>query len=59
MRNDDTQYEQFRSGIFKVATFNRWIVVVCGAKFVEELRKAPDADVSYAEAVNEVSRAEK
>ena len=53
------QYEQFRPGIFKIATFNRWIVVVCGTKFVEELRKAPDTDVSYEEAVNEVSRAER
>lgn len=52
--HDDGQYEQFRPGIFRIATLNRWIVVVCGTKFVEELRKAPDTDVSYEEALNDV-----
>ena len=51
-----SQYEQFRPGIFKIATLNRWIVVVCGTKFIEELRKAPDTDISSEEAVNDVSR---
>ncbi|KAF8745079.1 hypothetical protein AX14_010551 [Amanita brunnescens Koide BX004] len=47
-------YGRFRPGIFKIATLNRWIVVVCGTKFIEELRKAPDTDISSEEAVNDV-----
>ncbi|KAK2461616.1 hypothetical protein APHAL10511_006079 [Amanita phalloides] len=48
-------YQRFKPGIFKVASFNQWIVVVCGAKFVEELRKAPDGGVScHEEAIDEI-----
>ncbi|KAF8640809.1 hypothetical protein AX17_000458 [Amanita inopinata Kibby_2008] len=47
-------YERDQSGIFKVANFNQWIVVVCGTKYIEELRKAPDEDVSFVEAANEI-----
>lgn len=35
--------------------FNRWLVVVCSSKLVEELRKAPDDELSFMEATNEVS----
>jgi len=40
---------------FKVPNLNRWLVIVSGPKLVEELRKAPQDQLSFTEAVNEVS----
>lgn len=47
-------YERHKPGIFKVAGFNGWTVVVCGEKYIEELRKAPDDVVSFDDAANDV-----
>ncbi|KAI0795967.1 cytochrome P450 [Abortiporus biennis] len=46
-------YEQYRGCIFKIPQITRWQVVVTGRKFIEELRKADDEDLSFVEAVNE------
>jgi hypothetical protein len=42
-------YEKTRPGLFKVATFRRWSVVVSGTELVEDVRKAPDNVLSVAE----------
>ena len=46
---------QHRSAPFKVADIYRWIVVVSSPKHVEELRRAPDDTLSFAEAIKDVS----
>ncbi|CCL98915.1 uncharacterized protein FIBRA_00922 [Fibroporia radiculosa] len=43
-------YDKYK--IFKVSMFDRWIVVVSGAKMNEELRKVPDEQMSFMEAID-------
>ncbi|KAI0076796.1 cytochrome P450 [Panus rudis PR-1116 ss-1] len=43
-------YEKYKGGVFKIATFERWLVVVNGPRMVEELRKFPDDQVSFIDA---------
>lgn len=45
---------QYKGSPFKVANINRWMVVVSGQKFVEELRNADDDVLSFMEAATEV-----
>jgi len=45
---------QYPDGIFKVATIDKWMVVVTGRKRLDELRKAPDDALSFQEATDEV-----
>lgn len=40
--------------IFKIATLNRWLVVVSGTQHIEELRKAAEDDVSFTAAAHKV-----
>ena len=40
---------------FKVADRYRWIVVLGGHQHIEELRKAPDDELSFHHASNDVS----
>ncbi|KZT70598.1 cytochrome P450 [Daedalea quercina L-15889] len=40
--------------VFKVAIFDRWIVVVSGAKMNDELRRLPDEVMSFQDAANEL-----
>lgn len=47
---------QFKDRAFKVAQLDGWHVIVSGNKLVEELRKAPDDQLSFLEAVTDVSR---
>ncbi|KAH9176040.1 cytochrome P450 [Lactarius sanguifluus] len=35
-------YENARRGVFRIATFRRWMVLVSGPELVEDVRKAPD-----------------
>ncbi|KAJ3566941.1 hypothetical protein NP233_g6679 [Leucocoprinus birnbaumii] len=46
-------YDRYPNGVFKLATMSKWIVVVTGQKFLDELRKAPDEVLSFQEAVND------
>jgi hypothetical protein len=39
---DPTADSQSRRGLFKIATFRRWMVVVSGPEVIEDIRKAPD-----------------
>ncbi|KAL0951447.1 hypothetical protein HGRIS_008136 [Hohenbuehelia grisea] len=47
-------YDDYKPGIFKVASLNRWTVVVTGQRLIEEMRKAPDDHLSFPQAANEV-----
>lgn len=40
--------------IFRVAMINRWLVIVSGAQMNEELRKFPDEEMSFVDAVEDV-----
>ncbi|KAL9714650.1 hypothetical protein Ac2012v2_001309 [Leucoagaricus gongylophorus] len=46
-------YDRYPDGIFKVATIDKWMVVVTGRKRLDELRKAPDDALSFQEATDE------
>jgi hypothetical protein len=45
---------QFKGKVFKVATLDKWVVVVCSPKLIDELRKAPDDELSFDGAVVDV-----
>jgi hypothetical protein len=45
---------QFKGGVFKVATLDKWMVVVCDPVLVDELRKAPHDELSFDGAVIDV-----
>ncbi|KAF9447789.1 cytochrome P450 [Macrolepiota fuliginosa MF-IS2] len=47
-------YLKFPGGIFRCPTLTRWIVVIAKTKYVEELRKAPEDDLSASEAMKEI-----
>ncbi|KAF8078797.1 cytochrome P450 [Lyophyllum atratum] len=40
-------YRRHRLSAFKVARFTRWIVIITGPQLIEELRKAPEDEMSY------------
>ncbi|KAK7686505.1 hypothetical protein QCA50_010103 [Cerrena zonata] len=46
-------YERFKGGVFKVAMLDRWLIIISGPDLIEEVRKLPDEQVSFAEAVDE------
>ena len=46
---------QYKGGIFKVALFDKWLLVLSGRKYVEELRKYPDDQVSFLYGTAEVA----
>lgn len=43
---------QYKDGIFKIATLDKWIVFVSTVKLIDEMRKAPE--LSFPEASNTV-----
>ena len=45
---------QYFGGVFKVALYDRWLVVISGRKLIEDLRKRPDDEVSFTEAIEDV-----
>lgn len=49
-----TLREQYKDSTFKVALFDRWLVVVSGRTLVEELRRLPDDQVSFEKGAEEV-----
>lgn len=50
-------YDKFKGGSFKIAQMDRWVVVVCGTKLVDELRKAPNDVLSFEDALNDIIQA--
>lgn len=49
-------YDKYKGQIFKVANLNHWLIVVSGPHLIEELRQAPDDELSFSEGINEVGR---
>ena len=48
-----TLYFQTRPGLFKIARFRGWMVLVAGSELIDDVRKAPD-DVLSHKAASEV-----
>ncbi|KAG6908657.1 hypothetical protein DXG01_003751 [Tephrocybe rancida] len=46
-------YEQFKCGIFKVADFRSWTVIVSGPDLIEDIRKAPEDVLVFEAAIDE------
>ncbi|KAF8271105.1 hypothetical protein EI94DRAFT_635637 [Lactarius quietus] len=51
-------YEKSRRGLFKIATFRRWLVVASGPELIEDLKKASDDVLSLKGQVDEFLQAE-
>jgi len=47
------QIIQYPEGIYKIPSIDRWHVIVNSTRFVDDLRKASDTQISFAEAVSE------
>ncbi|KAI0654307.1 cytochrome P450 [Cubamyces menziesii] len=43
----------YHGSVFKVAMLDQWLVVICGPKLVEDVRKRPDEELSFHEAAAE------
>ena len=48
-------FRQYHPGIFKIAILDRWLVVVTGAELIEDIRKAPEDELSFISATKEAS----
>lgn len=46
-------YAKYKGRPFKVANFNRWLVVVSGPKLIDDIRKAAEHELSFEEAAHE------
>lgn len=46
---------QYPGGIFKVAEYDRWLVITNGAQWIEEISRYPDDQMSFELAGQEVS----
>ncbi|KDQ57928.1 hypothetical protein JAAARDRAFT_34744 [Jaapia argillacea MUCL 33604] len=46
-------YDKFKGAPFKIAGIGQWNIIVGDPKLVEDVRKAPDNVLSFAEAINE------
>ncbi|KAF5365172.1 hypothetical protein D9758_005365 [Tetrapyrgos nigripes] len=51
-------YRTYPDGAFKIATINGWVVFINGKKMAEEMRKAPDDQLSFTHAVSETLQIE-
>ncbi|KAF9235151.1 cytochrome P450 [Melanogaster broomeanus] len=47
-------YEKHKAAPFKVASLNRWMVVVSGRQLLEDICKSPDDELSALEATNDI-----
>ncbi|KZT08802.1 cytochrome P450 [Laetiporus sulphureus 93-53] len=46
-------YEKHKGSVFRVPMVDRWLIIFCGAKMNEELRKFPDDEMSFLDAAEE------
>ncbi|KZT39045.1 cytochrome P450 [Sistotremastrum suecicum HHB10207 ss-3] len=52
-------YDKYsKGGIFKVPDFSKWTVIVSSSELLEELRKAPDDQLSFEDAMNDMLQLE-
>ncbi|KAF8321460.1 cytochrome P450 [Amanita rubescens] len=49
-------YSKYRGSFFKVPTMSRWMILVSGARNIEEIRNAPEEHLSFHEAMIEIMR---
>ncbi|KAF8335539.1 cytochrome P450 [Amanita rubescens] len=47
-------YNKYRGLFFKVPTMSQWMVVVSGARYIEDIRNAPEEYLSFHEALIEI-----
>ncbi|KZT08801.1 cytochrome P450 [Laetiporus sulphureus 93-53] len=47
-------YEKHKGSVFRVPMMDRWVVIFCGAKMNDELRKFPDDEMSFLDAAEEL-----
>ena len=50
----DLHVPQYKGGFFRIPNLKGWTVVVTGPKFIEEVRRAPEDQLSFEVAVEEV-----
>ncbi|KAJ3508841.1 hypothetical protein NLJ89_g5533 [Agrocybe chaxingu] len=48
LRRGYEKVSSFQPGIFKISTLSRWLVVITSTQHIEELRKAPEEEVTSA-----------
>ncbi|KAJ3011693.1 hypothetical protein NUW54_g2086 [Trametes sanguinea] len=46
-------YKKYYGSVFKVPLLEQWVLIVSGPKMVEELRRRPDEELSFAEGVED------
>ncbi|KDR85379.1 hypothetical protein GALMADRAFT_84126 [Galerina marginata CBS 339.88] len=46
-------YNKYRSSVFKISTLKRWLPIITGTHSIEELRKATEDEVSFANIATE------
>ncbi|KAI0277137.1 cytochrome P450 [Russula aff. rugulosa BPL654] len=46
-------YKKARPGLFKIANFRRWMVLVVGSELLDDIRRAPDNVLSMVEPITE------
>lgn len=48
-------YHKYNSKMFRVPLIDKWIVVLSGSKLVDDVRQSREEDLSFVEAVSDVS----
>ncbi|KAF9246259.1 cytochrome P450 [Melanogaster broomeanus] len=51
-------YDKHKAAPFKVATLHRWLVVVSGSQYLEDIARRPDDELSAVEAANDSMKVE-
>ncbi|KAI0640085.1 cytochrome P450 [Trametes polyzona] len=51
-------YDRYRGSVYKIPSLHHWTVVVSGPKLVDELRRHPDEELSFIEAVDSMIQAD-
>ncbi|KAF8735505.1 hypothetical protein AX14_001941 [Amanita brunnescens Koide BX004] len=46
-------YDKYRGSIFKIPMMTQWMIVVTGPKLLEDIRRAPDDQLSFLDAIAE------
>ncbi|KAH7886354.1 cytochrome P450 [Phlebopus sp. FC_14] len=51
-------YDKYKEAPFKVANLHKWMVIVSGRQLLEEMRNAPDDQLSFLESANQALKVE-
>ena len=46
---------KYRHSIFRVPNLDKWMVIVRGPEYIEEIKKAPETQLSFVDEAEEVS----